>query len=122
MPAARSRLAATQGHSASIFSSFEAHCNAEPVDTKTTTLNLLRNAYKDYHVTEVDAERASLFEFTATDMALLMLDSEDEHFNATRDWQAAGEGNEKKMDPVKLTDDFRFASIHGMTRSFLSIM
>ncbi|KAJ4345124.1 hypothetical protein N0V95_005896 [Ascochyta clinopodiicola] len=109
MPAARSTLAATQDQSAYIFSNFEAHCDAKRVDTKTTTLSLLRNAYKDYHITEVDAKRASLFEFAATGKALLVLDSEDEHFNATRDWHAVGDGIEKRMHPGKLTDDFRFA-------------
>ncbi|XPT02771.1 hypothetical protein M3J09_011881 [Ascochyta lentis] len=109
MPAARSTLAATQEHGASIFTNFKSHCDAKRVDTKTTTLTLLRNAYEDYHVTEVEAKQVSLFEFAAADKALLMLDSEDERFNATRNWRSVGEGIEKKMHPGKLTDDFRFA-------------
>lgn len=109
MPAARSTLAATQEYSANIFDSFKSHCDAKRVDTKTTTLTLLRNAYRDYHVTEVEAHRVSLFEYADTDQALLVLDSEEERFNATRDWRAVGEGIEKKMHPGKLRDDFRFA-------------
>jgi hypothetical protein len=109
MPAARSTLPATQGHSASLFSNFKSHCDAKRVDTKTTTLTLLRNAYEDYHVTEIEAKKISLFEFAGAGKAVLNFDSEDEHFNATRDWHAVGEGIEKKMHPGKLTNDFRFA-------------
>lgn len=109
MPAARSTLTATQEHSSSIFSGFKSHCNAKRVDTRTTTLTLLRNAYEDYYVTEVEAKQISLFEFAAADKALLSFDFEDEYFNATRTWRAVGEGIEKKMHPGKLTDDFRFA-------------
>lgn len=109
MPAARSTLAATQEHSASIFSDFKSHCDAKRVDTKTTTLTLLRNAYEDYHITEVDARKIALFDYASTDKALLTLDSDGEQFNATRDWGAVGEGIEKKMHPGTLTDDFRFA-------------
>ncbi|KAF2627571.1 P-loop containing nucleoside triphosphate hydrolase protein [Macroventuria anomochaeta] len=109
MPAARSTPAATQEHSASMFSNFKSHCDAKRVDTKTTTLTLFRNAYEDYHVTEVEAKKIALFEYAATDKALLNFDSDDEQFNATRDWRAVGEGIEKKMHPGRLTDDFRFA-------------
>ncbi|KAH6642948.1 proteasome-activating nucleotidase [Boeremia exigua] len=109
MPAARSTLAATHEYSASIFDDFKSHCDAKRVDTKTTILNLLRNAYENFHVTEVDAKTIALFDFAATDQALLNLDSDDEQFNATRHWRAVGEGIEKKMHPGKATDDFRFA-------------
>ena len=109
MPAARSTLAASQEHSASIFSNFKSHCDAKRVDTKTTTLTLLRNAYEDYHVTEVEAHKIALFEYAAADKALLNFDSDDEQFNATRGWSAVGEGIEKRMHPGKLADDFRFA-------------
>lgn len=140
MPAARSTLAATQEQSASIFNDFKSHCDARRVDTKTVTLTLLRNAYKDYHITEVDARKIALFDFASTEKALLNMDSDDEQFNATRNWQAIGEGIEKKMHPGKLTDDFRFAryvvppdsfqtsysrmadfSTFGKTKSFWSI-
>ena len=109
MPAAKSILIATQECSASVFNNFKSHSDAQRIDTKTTTLTLLRNAYTDYHVTEVEAKHVSLFEFAATDKALLIFDSEDENFNATRDWRTVGEGIEKKMHPGKLTDSFRFA-------------
>jgi transitional endoplasmic reticulum ATPase len=109
MPAARSTLAATQEHGASMFSSFKSHCDAKRVDTKTTLLTLLRNAYEDYHVTEVDARKIALLEFASADKALLTLDSDDEQFNATRNWRSIGDGIEKKVHPGALTDDFRFA-------------
>jgi hypothetical protein len=109
MPAAKSNLAATQGHSVAIFNDFKSHCDAKRVDTKTTVLTLLRNSYEDYHVTEVDAKKISLFDFASTDKAHLTLDSDDEQFHATRNWSAVGEGIEKKMHPGILTDDFRFA-------------
>ncbi|KAF3033097.1 hypothetical protein E8E12_004668 [Didymella heteroderae] len=108
MPAARSNLAATQEHNANIFNSFKSHCDAKRVDTKTTVLTLLRNAYADYHVTEVDARKIALFDFAST-KALLIFDSDEEQFNATREWSSVGEGIEKKMHPGTLTDDFRFA-------------
>lgn len=109
MPAARSPLAATHEQSASIFSDFKAHCGGQRVDTRTVTLNLLRNGYKDYHVTEVEAKKIALFDFASSGKALLNLDCDDEQFSATRGWRAVGEGIEKKMHPGKLTDDFRFA-------------
>ncbi|KAF1926283.1 proteasome-activating nucleotidase [Didymella exigua CBS 183.55] len=109
MPAARSTLATTHEHSTSIFDNFKSHCDAKRVDTKNTVLTLLRNAYEDYLVTEVNAKKIVLFDYASTDKALLALDSNDEQFNATRDWSAVGEGIEKKMHPGTLTDDFRFA-------------
>jgi transitional endoplasmic reticulum ATPase len=92
-----------------MFSSFKSHCDAKRVDTKTTLLTLLRNAYEDYHVTEVDARKIALLEFASADKALLTLDSDDEQFNATRNWRSIGDGIEKKVHPGALTDDFRFA-------------
>lgn len=92
-----------------MFSSFKSHCDAKRVDTKTTLLTLLRNAYEDYHVTEVDARKIALFDFASADKALLTLDSGDEQFNASRVWHSMGDGIEKKMHPGTLTDDFRFA-------------
>ncbi len=70
---------------------------------------MLRSAYQNYHVTEVEAGKIALFEYAATDQALLNFDPEDEQFNSTRDWHAVGEGIEKKMHPGTLTDEFRFA-------------
>jgi transitional endoplasmic reticulum ATPase len=109
MPAARTLLASTQANSAAIFSKFKLHCDAPRVDTKTHALTLIRNAYPDYHVTEVEEKKVSLFEFAGADKATLIFDAEDEAFNATRDWQAVGEGVEKKKHPGQLKDDFRFA-------------
>lgn len=109
MPAARSTLAATQEHSATLFSNFKSQSDSKRVDTRTSTLTLLRNAYRDYHVTEVEAGKIALFEYAATEKALLNFDSDDEQFTATRDWHAVGEGIEKKIHPGKVTDDFRFA-------------
>ncbi|KAJ4375517.1 hypothetical protein N0V86_007049 [Didymella sp. IMI 355093] len=109
MPTAKSNLAATQEHSVAIFNDFKSHCDGKRVDTKTTVLTLLRNNYEDYHITEVDAKKISLFDFASTDKAQLTLDSDDEQFHATRTWSAVGEGIEKKMHPGTLTDDFRFA-------------
>ena len=109
MPAPKSILTATQANGAEIFSAFKSHTEAPRIDTKTTVLTLIRNAYPDYHVTEVEEKRVSLYEFAATDKALLILDHEDEAFNATRGWRAVGEGIEKKTHPGTLKDEFRFA-------------
>jgi transitional endoplasmic reticulum ATPase len=109
MPAARTLLSSTQANSAAIFNDFKSHCDAPRVDTQTHALTLLRNAYPDYHVTEVEKKKVSLFEFADADKATLIFDAEDEAFNATREWRAVGEGVEKKMHPGKLTDNFRFA-------------
>lgn len=99
MPAARSILAATQDNSASIFSAFKTHTEAQRVDTKNTVLTLIRNAYPDYHVTEVEERKVSLREYAATDKASIVIDAEDEAFNATREWHPVGEGIEKKTHP-----------------------
>jgi hypothetical protein len=85
MPAARSILSATQDNSASIFSAFKTHTEAQRVDTKNTVLTLIRNAYPDYHVTEVEERKVSLREYAATDKASIVIDAEDEAFNATRE-------------------------------------
>lgn len=102
-------LTATQGNSAAIFEAFKIHCEAPRVDTKTNVLKLIREAYPEYHVTEVAEKRTSLFEYAAAGKAELIFDHEDEAFNATREWEAVGEGIEKKLHPGKLRDDFRFA-------------
>lgn len=109
MPAARSMLAATQDCNASVFSTFKKHNEAQRTDTKTTALTVIRSAYPDYHVTEVDEFKISLREFAAADQASLVLDTEDEIFYATREWHAVGEGIEKDMNPGDLKDEFRFA-------------
>lgn len=109
MTTPKSTLAATLEQRISIFCDFKDHCGAKRIETRTVTLALLRNAYVDYHVTEVEARKIALFDFASSGKALLNLDSDDEHFHATRGWCAVGEGIEKKMHPGKLTDDFRFA-------------
>ncbi|KAF1943577.1 P-loop containing nucleoside triphosphate hydrolase protein [Clathrospora elynae] len=109
MPATKTLLTSTQENSAAIFSDFKSHCDAPRVDTKTNILALLRNAYPDYHVTEVEERRVSLFEFAGAGKAMLILDAEDEGFNSTREWKAVGSGIEKKKHPGTLKDDFRFA-------------
>jgi transitional endoplasmic reticulum ATPase len=109
MPAVRTLLSSTRENNGTIFRDFKAHCDAPRVDTKTNALTLLRNAYPDYHVTEVEEKKVSLFEFAGADKATLIFDAENEAFNATREWKAVGEGVEKKMHPGKLKDDFRFA-------------
>lgn len=109
MPASRSILAATQANNIDVFSAFKSHTEAPRIDTKTTALTLIRNAYPDYHVTEVEEKKVSLYEFATAGKAELVLDCEDEAFNATREWHAVGEGIEKKTHPGKLSDQFRFA-------------
>jgi transitional endoplasmic reticulum ATPase len=109
MPASKSILAATQANNVDVFSAFKAHSDAPRIDTKTTALTLIRKAYSDYHITEVEEKKVSLHEFAAAGKAELVLDSEDEAFNATREWHAVGEGIEKKTHPGKLNDQFRFA-------------
>jgi transitional endoplasmic reticulum ATPase len=109
MPAHRSILAATQAKSVDVFSAFKAHAEAPRIDTKTTVLTLIRNAYPDYNVTEVEEKKISLREFAGAGKAEQVLDSEDEAFNATKEWHAVGEGIEKKTHPGKLTDQYRFA-------------
>lgn len=111
MAAVKTALTATEECGDLVFSEFKSHSGAQRIDTKTTTLTLLRNAYTDYHVTEVDANNVSLFEFATAGKALLMLDSEDENFCTTRDWRTVGDGIEKKMHRGKLTDNFRFARL-----------
>jgi transitional endoplasmic reticulum ATPase len=108
MSASKSVLADTQGSNATISQTFRIHCNAPRNDTKTTVLTLIREAYRGYHVTEVDEKRVSLFEFAAHDKAQLIFDAEEATFNATRAWKAVGDGIEKKMHPGKLKDEFRF--------------
>jgi transitional endoplasmic reticulum ATPase len=109
MPASKSVLAATQANNVDVFSAFRSHTEAPRIDTRSTVLTLIRKSYPDYHVTEVEERKVSLYEFAASGKAELVLDAEDEAFNATREWSAVGEGIEKKTHPGKLSDEFRFA-------------
>jgi transitional endoplasmic reticulum ATPase len=105
----KSILEITQGNRAEIFETFKSHTNAPRVETRTVVLNQIRNAYTDYHVTEVEEKRVSLFEYAAAGKAELILDVEDETFMTTKAWRAVGEGIEKKAHPGTLRDEFRFA-------------
>lgn len=109
MPAAKTILTSTQASGVAIFNEFKSHCNAPRVETRNNVLKMIRDAYPDYHVTEVDERRVSLFEFAAADKALLIFDAEDESFNASRKWTSVGNGVEKRLHPGTLIDEFRFA-------------
>jgi transitional endoplasmic reticulum ATPase len=102
-------LAATKDHNASTFSTFKSHCEAQRVETKSNTLAIIRDAYPDYHVTEVDEDNVALHEFASTDAASLVIDAEDDTFMSTRYWQAVGEGIGKVTHPGELKDRARFA-------------
>ncbi|KAL6708813.1 hypothetical protein ACN47E_002220 [Coniothyrium glycines] len=99
----------TDAKSAAVFDAFKTHNDAPRVETKTTVFKLIREAYPDHHVTEVDEKRCSLFEYASAGKATLLLDEDGEEFIATREWRPVGEGVEKKMHSGKLRDDFRFA-------------
>lgn len=80
----KSTLAATLEQRISIFCDFKDHCGAKRIETRTVTLAFLRNACVDCHVTEVEARKIALSDFASSGKALLNLDSDDEHFHATR--------------------------------------
>jgi|TARA_R110002003_G_scaffold112_1_gene9557 hypothetical protein len=109
MSTTQSILTATQANSTAIFSAFKTHTEAPRIDTKTSVLTLIRHAYPEYHVTEVEEKKVSLYEFALADKATLVHDAEADEFNATRTWRAVGEGIEKKTHPGQLHDEFRFA-------------
>jgi transitional endoplasmic reticulum ATPase len=109
MSAAGSILAATQTETADVLSAFRSHTKAARTETKTTLLDVIRNAHPDYHVTEVTEKKVSLHEYAASGKASSMVDAEDESFYATRDWHPVGEGIEKKTHPGRLDDDYRYA-------------
>ncbi|RMZ67484.1 proteasome-activating nucleotidase [Pyrenophora seminiperda CCB06] len=109
MPAARTMMSSTESNKMVVSSLFEGHCQGERVETRNKLLTFIRDCYTDYHVTEVDESKVSLFDFAAADKATLVLDADDEKFKATRKWVPVGEGVEKKMHPGQLRDDYRFA-------------
>jgi transitional endoplasmic reticulum ATPase len=109
MSAAESILAATKSENSYVLQSFKVHTSASRTDTKSKLLDVIRNNYPDYHVTEVNERKVSLREYAASGKASLILDAEDSAFHATRDWKAVGEGIEKKTHPGALHDDYRFA-------------
>jgi transitional endoplasmic reticulum ATPase len=102
-------FSATSENSADIFGAFKNHTSAPRIETRTVVLNLIRNHYGGFHVTEVDERKVSLFEYAGADKAKLVLDGDDELFMSTKGWRAVGEGIEKKTHPGKLQDDFRYA-------------
>ncbi|KAF2820336.1 proteasome-activating nucleotidase [Ophiobolus disseminans] len=105
----KSILAATKDNSTNAFMRFKSHTDAKRVETGTVVLTEIRNHYCDYHVTEVEEKRVSLFEYAAAGKAKLVLDVEDEKFMTTKAWHAVGEGIEKKTHPGALKDFFRYA-------------
>ena len=109
MPAARTTLSSTSSTNNAVYINFEEHCRGERVETRNKLLSLLRSCYADFHVTEVDEAKVSLFDFADADKATLELDAEDEKFKAARKWGSVGEGVQKKMHPGHLMDDYRFA-------------
>jgi len=109
MPAARTTLSSTSSTNNDVYLNFEEHCRGERVETRNKLLSLLRGCYADFHVTEVDEAKVSLFDFADADKATLELDAEDEKFKAVRKWGPVGEGVQKKMHPGHLMDDYRFA-------------
>lgn len=109
MSDAESILSATKANGSNIFAAFQNHTKAPRIETKTVVLNQIRARYPDYHVTEVEEKRISLFEYAAADKAELVLDTEDELFMTTKAWKSVGEGVEKKTHPGVLKDEFRYA-------------
>ncbi|EDU47638.1 SpoVK ATPase of the AAA+ class [Pyrenophora tritici-repentis] len=109
MPAARTLLSSTTSKRNYVDQTFDEHCSGDRVETRNKVLTSLRSTYPDFHITEVDEAKCSLFEFAAADKATLALDAEDEKFKATRKWVPVGEGVEKKMHPGDLIDHYRFA-------------
>jgi transitional endoplasmic reticulum ATPase len=104
-------IEATQGNDKAVYHEFRNHARGTRVETRSTTLNIIRSEYHDYHVTEVVQSQCSLFEFAAAGRAELTFEAgEDrEAFLSTRTWRPVGSGVEKKLHPGKLDDDFRFA-------------
>lgn len=109
MPAARDLLSATADHGHSVYNSFKEHTNGSRTDTRNTITTLLRQDYPDYHVTEVNECRISLFDYAEANKATVIFDHSEESFHSTRRWQSVGERIEKKLHPGKLADEFRFA-------------
>ena len=107
MPAAKDSAAALQAAADSVVSQFREHTSAHRVDTKSAFLNLVRENYPGYHVTETEERKVSLFEFAAAGKAEIYFDTDDDAFHATRLWKSVGEGIEKKVHPGKLDDDYR---------------
>jgi transitional endoplasmic reticulum ATPase len=102
-------LTTTQASARAVFGNFRSHANGQRIETKSTALNIIRAEYQGYHVTEVEADVCSLFDYADAGKAVLTLDDNLESFNTTRKWKPVGNGIEKKLSPGRLADDFRFA-------------
>ncbi|KAF2017572.1 proteasome-activating nucleotidase, partial [Aaosphaeria arxii CBS 175.79] len=109
MPAARDIFAATAEAAQEAIRLYKQHYSGQILDTRSVLLDILRDNFPTYHVTEVDQSTASLLEFASAGKATANLDSSSENFAAARQWKPVGERVEKKLHPGKLTDDFRFA-------------
>jgi transitional endoplasmic reticulum ATPase len=109
MPAAKDMLSATLEHSNAVFENFKQHRRGTRIDTKTTVLDLLKETYPTYHVTETSETQVALFDYADANKATLTLDADSESFSAARRWKSVGERIEKKQNPGKLDDDYRFA-------------
>jgi transitional endoplasmic reticulum ATPase len=105
-------LKATNDNDSKAFEAFRKHANGTRIETKSTALNILRAQYPSHHVTEVEANKCSLFDYAGAGKAVLTLDGENESFDTTRAWRPVGNGIEKKMSPGRLDDEFRFARFH----------
>ncbi|KAF2006589.1 proteasome-activating nucleotidase [Amniculicola lignicola CBS 123094] len=109
MAAKKDVLSTTMDNSTVVFQALKSHTSHPRTDTKTSILTIIRNAYPDLHITEAEQSRISLFEYANAGKATRHLDSEFESFNATRKWKSVGERVEKKLNPGRLTDEYRFA-------------
>lgn len=109
MSSSQTLIASAHENDKTVFDSFRQHASGTRVETKSTALNIIRKAYPDYHVTEVDARNCALFEFAAAGKATLTHLSDEESFDTTRHWGPVGNGIEKKLHPGKLSDEWRFA-------------
>ncbi|KAH8723265.1 proteasome-activating nucleotidase [Phaeosphaeriaceae sp. PMI808] len=108
MAAPESIFAATSTARDYMTDKFSYHTSASRLDTRTRLLNHFRTGYRQFHVTEVDQRKVSLYEFAAAGKAELVEDPDDKHVQATRTWVPVGEGLEKKVHPGMLKDEPRF--------------
>ena len=94
---------------ARVFAGYTQHNSIPRSETREAIRALIRAAYPDHHVTEVDEEKISLRDFAASGRAEITLDASDAAFSGTREWRAVGEGMQRKVDRGELKDEFRFA-------------
>ena len=94
---------------AQVFAGYTKHNSIPRSETREAIRALIRDAYPEYYVTEVDERKISLREFAASGRADIHLDASDEAFSGTRDWSAVGEGMQRKMNAGEARDEFRFA-------------